>query len=287
MDGKTLLAAMGYAGYPAPLTLDRYTQLASPCRKALARAQCNTVARAAMFLAQIGAESGSLRWTEELADGSAYEGRADLGNYVPGDGHRFKGRSFIQVTGRSNYSKLSIWAHSEGYVPTASYFIDHPTRLADDAYAFLGPVWYWTVARNMNKYADAHDIEGATRAVNGGLNGFAGRRSRWEKCLTLGDSLIPASGPSSSTHHPISKKEPAGMFEILYDQDTKVWYAWAPGYWHRFGSAADLSWAAVSPLCINGAKARAVLAKPTARNLATFGISNAHTVQRKQMALGG
>ena len=55
------------------------------------------------FLAQLAHESGQLRYMEEIASGSAYEGRRDLGNTQPGDGVRFKGRGPIQLTGRSNY----------------------------------------------------------------------------------------------------------------------------------------------------------------------------------------
>jgi predicted chitinase len=114
MDGKTLMAAMTYPGYAAPLPLARYTQLAEPCEIALKQAGCGTVARAAMFLAQIGAESGSLRWTQELASGQAYDRYLNpsgpwraLGNTARGDGVRFKGRSFIQITGRHHYAALS------------------------------------------------------------------------------------------------------------------------------------------------------------------------------------
>jgi len=150
-----------------------------------------------MFCAQVGEESISLTAPTELASGAEYEGRTDLGNTHPGDGVRFKGRGFIQITGRSNYGVLSRWAHSKGLVPSATYFIDHPGQLATDKYVWLGPIWYWTVARPMNHFADAEDIEGATRAVNGGLHGIKDRTNRWHLCLRLGNTILPA--PASAT----------------------------------------------------------------------------------------
>ena len=77
---------------------------------AMSEFDINTPARKAMFLAQIGHESGGLRWIKELwgptPSQSRYEGRADLGNTVKGDGFKFRGRGLIQVTGRDNYRNV-------------------------------------------------------------------------------------------------------------------------------------------------------------------------------------
>ncbi len=169
----------------------RAAQLNSGLNTALRLAGCTTVKRAAMFCAQVGEESISLSAPTELASGAKYEGRADLGNTHPGDGVRFKGRGFIQITGRFNYGKLSGWAHSKGLVPSATYFVDHPLQLATDKYVWLGPIWYWTVARSMNPFADAENIKGATLAINGGLNGIDDRTFRWNLCLGLGNAILP------------------------------------------------------------------------------------------------
>lgn len=186
--------ASGGPSFPLKAWMDALNQ-------ALIRAHCNTPARVAMFLAQCGAESGSFRWTEELADGSEYNWRPDLGNTNAGDGERFKGGTYIQITGRHNYGALSAWAYAHGYVPTATYFLDHPEELRRNVkYIFLGPVWYWTVARNMNAYADAHDIGGGSTAVQGGspANNLAGRTERWNQALAQGVKLLPRK--QASTH---------------------------------------------------------------------------------------
>lgn len=202
------------------LSIDRYQQLLPYVQQALAESNCTTVNRIAMWCAQIGHESGGLQWMEELASGQEYEGRTDLGNTQPGDGRRFKGRGPIQVTGRHNYTKLSEWAYDQGLVPTPSFFVDDPEQLATDRYGFFGAIWYWTVARpQMNALADSGDLEGATRAVNGGLNGLEdtpsgspGRRTRWNRCLTMGSELLALVG---------TQTQPEGFLMALSDTDQK------------------------------------------------------------------
>lgn len=207
MDAATLATALGCSRAVA----DRYVVAFNA---AMLAAQCTNRNRAAMWCAQLGHESAGLRYMEEIASGAAYEGRRDLGNTVRGDGVRFKGRGPIQVTGRANYGAVSRWAHALGLVPSPTYFLDRPADLASDVYGFLGPVWYWTVARpKINGMCDAGDLTGVTRAINGGTNGLADRRTRWNRCLGLGDRILPsgpAAAPAGRPAAPAAPPVPAG-----------------------------------------------------------------------------
>jgi predicted chitinase len=213
MDARTLATAMGNA-----LPFARYEQLAPAFNAALLQAQCTTVDRVAMWFSQIGHESGGLRYMEEIWGPTAaqrgYEGRRDLGNTQPGDGSRFRGHGPIQITGRFNHTKVSEWAHANGYVPTPTYFVDNPGELGGDQYGFLGAVWYWTVARDMNSYADRQDLIGATRAVNGGQNGIDDRRVYYWRAHNLGDAILPTP-PAPTETDPLMALNEAEQRTIL------------------------------------------------------------------------
>jgi len=173
------------------LSLARATEILGPVREGLQASGCTSVNRIAMWLAQVGHESGSFVYTEEIASGAAYEGRSDLGNTQPGDGVRFKGRSWIQITGRNNYAAFSRWANTNGIVPSVGFFVENPTKLAELQYAGVGAAWYWTVARpDINALSDRQDLETVTRRINGGTNGLADRRERFSRALLQGDALL-------------------------------------------------------------------------------------------------
>jgi predicted chitinase len=95
----------------------------------------------AHFLAQTSHESGRFQYKEEIASGKAYEGTKDLGNTQPGDGVRFKGRGYIQVTGRANYTKYNQYLKSKDITDDV---IKNPS-LVTTKYAADISAWYWSV----------------------------------------------------------------------------------------------------------------------------------------------
>ena len=116
--------------------------------------QVNTKERQAAFLAQVGHESGQLKYAEEVASGRAYEGRKDLGNVNPGDGMKFKGRGLIQVTGRANYKLFDEWLHKNNYLTINQSIIDNPEIVSfNPELAVLSAFWYWDLHK-LNNLAD-------------------------------------------------------------------------------------------------------------------------------------
>lgn len=197
MDAATLAEAFGNSyGVDYAAELDGF-------RMACRVAGLHTVARRAMFIAQVGEETGGLRWSQELADGAEYNWRADLGNSVAGDGPRYKGRGYLQLTGRSNYAAFSRWAHDHGMVASPTYFLDFPDEVAARPWRWLSAAHYWAGAHphdgmtHLNEAADARNILTATHMVNGGENGLADRTARWRRALTLGARLLD---PPAHTH---------------------------------------------------------------------------------------
>lgn len=132
--------------------------------------------RAAAFLAQLAHESGELKYMEELANGSAYENRHDLGNNVAGDGRRFKGRGPIQLTGRANYRKYGDLLGVD--------LINSPTIAATKEVGFRIAGLFWKT-HNLNELADRRQFLKITKAINGGTNGQDDRAMYYDRALRV------------------------------------------------------------------------------------------------------
>lgn len=124
--------------------------------------------RIAGFLSETIHESASFTKTREGASGSSYEGRKDLGNIFKGDGVKFKGRGYIQITGRTNYAAVSKHIFGDDTL------LKNPDLLAIPQYAMRSALWFWK-NNGLNALADIQYFETITKKINGGLNGFENR----------------------------------------------------------------------------------------------------------------
>jgi putative chitinase len=158
------------------LSQERAQQIVGPLNDAMHQGGMNTPQRQAAFISQVAEESDRFNTFEEYADGSEYEGSTMLGNTQPGDGPRYKGRGAIQVTGRSNYTRMSKDLGVD--------FVNHPELAAEPQYAFASALWYWNT-HNGNAVADTGDIGAITQMVNGGDHGLAVRTQFYNNALKL------------------------------------------------------------------------------------------------------
>ena len=147
---------------------------------AMNRYQIVGTQRIAAFIAQIGHESGQLKYVKEIwgptAAQAKYEGRKDLGNTVVGDGSRYLGRGLIQITGRANYMTCG-----EGL---GLDLIKQPELLEKPQHACMSAAWFWAT-RGLNTLADAGQFDRITRRINGGQNGAADRQALYARALKV------------------------------------------------------------------------------------------------------
>ncbi len=143
---------------------------------AMEEAEINTPLRTAAFMSQVTHETGAFKYFVEfgsIAYFNKYQGRSDLGNIYPGDGYRFRGRGFIQVTGRYNYTKCGSALGLD--------LVKNPDMAAELITGARIAGWYWKT-RGLNTPSDAGDIYRVTKLINGGYNGIDDRKKWYEKC---------------------------------------------------------------------------------------------------------
>lgn len=164
----------------------------------------NTLNRRASFLAQCAHESGQFTVISENLNYSAaglqkvfkkyfptlelanqyarkpqmianrvYANRMENGNEASGDGWRYRGRGFIQLTGKRNY-RLCGTDLKINLLEDPDYLSRSPVGAVESA------LWFWQ-RNNLNSYADRDDLKGQTYIINGGYNGLEERLAYYEK----------------------------------------------------------------------------------------------------------
>jgi Putative peptidoglycan binding domain len=144
-----------------------------------------------MALATIRAESEGFEPVEERPsrfntspDGhpfDLYDHRHDLGNLGPPDGHRYRGRGFVQLTGRHNY------LHHGEALGLGRHLAHHPNRALDPALAGRLLATFLAERRRPIKEALLEgDLARARRLVNGGRHGL----DRFVSAYRIGDALL-------------------------------------------------------------------------------------------------
>jgi putative chitinase len=106
------------------------------------------------------------RKPEQIAN-FVYANQNGNGGVNSGDGWRFKGRGYIQITGRANYRELSKDVGID--------FVSKPELLEQEVNAMISAVWFWT-DKKINQVADRDDLNRVTRIINGGFNGIEERK---------------------------------------------------------------------------------------------------------------
>lgn len=168
------------------------------------RFEINTPERIAGFLSQTAHESGGFRFVvenlnyradvllrfwpkrftlesaqacamkpEKIAN-IAYCNKNGNGDEASGEGYKYRGRGLIQLTGKDNYTAFGSACGVDA--------VAHPEIVESPDAAALSAGWFWNT-RHLNNYADAKDIVGMTKRINGGTNGLDDRQTRYAKIM--------------------------------------------------------------------------------------------------------
>lgn len=172
--------------------------------------QINTPLRLAHFLAQCGHESGGFKLTNENLNYSAdglkkifpkyfaqaglaesyarqpekiasrvYGGRMGNGDETTKEGYKFRGRGYIQLTGKSNYTEFDKFVNED--------IMANPDLVATQ-YPLLSAAWFFhknglnTIA---DKGADDATVTSVTKRVNGGTIGLPDRIKHFKEYYSL------------------------------------------------------------------------------------------------------
>ncbi|MEN3030371.1 glycoside hydrolase family 19 protein [Chromobacterium amazonense] len=126
---------------------------------------------------------------QEKVYDAIYGGR--MGNKNPGDGIKYRGRGFVQLTGHDQYAAAGKALKLD--------LINHPELAEDPSNAAKIAVWYWQNHKGLAEAGRAGNVKQATQIINGGQNGYAERKAKYEQYLKQGPIQAPsATAPAQS-----------------------------------------------------------------------------------------
>lgn len=138
-------------------------------------------------------EAQALAGDPESIANRVYGGR--LGNTEAGDGFKYRGRGFVQLTGKANYAAAGKALGLD--------LVKNPDLAADPDVAAKIAAWYWQA--NVASKGAGDDVTQATKRINGGLNGLADRQKRvaeWQANLAAGAPAMPRVPSMATTNVP-------------------------------------------------------------------------------------
>jgi putative chitinase len=199
MDSRTLSDI-------AKITLDHAEAIKDAINMAIDKADLSTDERVAAFIAQCGHESDSFRFMEENLNykaeslcrtwpshfneenaqeyahqpekiaNRAYANRMGNGDEESEDGWNYRGRGWLQTTGKNGYEELSD--------ATQIDFLSNPDAVATPEGSAISAAVFWE-KHGLNKHVDRNDFTGLTKAINGGTIGLDDRMARYEYAMQV------------------------------------------------------------------------------------------------------
>jgi putative chitinase len=120
------------------------------------------------------AVANSIAGKPELIANMVYSSRMGNGPAESGEGWKYRGRGLKQLTGKDNYTRCGAALGVD--------LVANPDLLLEPIYAARSAGWFWA-ANGLSAFADAGDIKGMTKKINGGYIGLEARQALYNACI--------------------------------------------------------------------------------------------------------
>lgn len=118
--------------------------------------------------------ANSIAGKPELIANLVYSSRMGNGPAESGEGWKYRGRGLKQLTGKDNYTRCGTALGLD--------LVSNPDLLLEPMSAARSAGWFWK-SNNLSTFADAGDIKGMTKKINGGFIGLEDREKRYKAVL--------------------------------------------------------------------------------------------------------